>query len=150
MLVVTVMTVAEMRAENAAGSVRGVVRDATAVLSGADLSLLNQDTAVTKGTSTNAAGESVFARIPAGVYTVGATVAGFKTGESKDLRAAHQVSPRSIWYLKWATSWSRSIGWPVADHRARQCVVYDHRPDGAAVAHQPGRNPFMLATTARQ
>src|SRR5215203_5672916 len=108
------MTVAEMRAEHAAG------------LSGADLSLLNQDTAVTKGTSTNAAGESVFARIPAGGYTVGATVAGFKTGESKDLRAAHQVSPRSIWYLKWATSWSRS-NW-LACRRSSSAAVRRLRP----------------------
>jgi hypothetical protein len=67
------------------GGLRGAVRDANGVVPGADVVLINEDTNLTRTTVTNNVGEYAFPNALPGVYTVRASLAGFKTFESRGI-----------------------------------------------------------------
>src|SRR5882724_8783482 len=59
-------------------TITGTVKDATgAVMAGADVSILNQDTSISATMKTAEAGQFVFPYLPAGLYTVTVTAPGF-------------------------------------------------------------------------
>ena len=72
------------------GGVRGAVRDADGVAPGASVILVNEETAVERATTTNAAGEYAFPNVAPAIYTLRATLAGFKTFESRGIRVGTQ------------------------------------------------------------
>jgi hypothetical protein len=72
------------------GGVRGAVRDADGVAPGAGVVLVNEETAVERATTTNAAGEYAFPNVAPAIYTLRATLAGFKTFESRGIRVGTQ------------------------------------------------------------
>jgi hypothetical protein len=72
------------------GGLRGTVRDAQGVIPGAAVTLTNQETSVPRDTVSNSAGEYSFPGVPPGIYTVRASVSGFKTFERKDARIGTQ------------------------------------------------------------
>jgi len=77
-------------AQSFQGGMRGTVKDAQGVIPGATVTLVNQDTGVARDTASNDVGEYSFPGVVPGVYTVRASVAGFKTFERKDARIATQ------------------------------------------------------------
>ena len=72
------------------GGVRGAVRDAGGVVPGADVALVNEETAVERTTISNAVGEYAFPNVAPGVYTLRASLAGFKTFESRGILVGTQ------------------------------------------------------------
>ena len=74
--------------------VLGTIRDRSdAVLSGATVTLLNQETGIEAKTTTGSAGTYTFPNVKIGVYTVTVEAAGFSKGFSKDVTVninAHQ------------------------------------------------------------
>ena len=72
------------------GGLRGTARDAEGVIPGVTITLINQESGVSRETGTNAAGEYSFPGVVPGVYSVRAAVAGFKTFERKDVRIGTQ------------------------------------------------------------
>ncbi len=72
------------------GGVRGAVRDANGVVPGADVTLVNEETTVARTTVSNAVGEYAFPNVVPAVYTVRASVSGFKTFESRGIRVGTQ------------------------------------------------------------
>src|SRR2546423_11254345 len=77
-------------AQSFQGGLRGTVKDAQGVIPGATISLVNQDTGIARDTASNDVGEYSFPGVVPGLYTVHASVAGFKTFERKDTRIATQ------------------------------------------------------------
>ena len=77
-------------AQSFLGGVRGAVRDANGVIPGAQVVLTEQQTGATRTVDTNEVGEYVFSAIPAGTYTLRATLTGFKTFVQTDLRIGTQ------------------------------------------------------------
>src|SRR4030095_5665427 len=75
-------------AQTTSGSITGVVQDASgAVIPGVQLTLVNQDQAVTaRQTITNEAGIYLFTALPAANYTVTAELPGFKTYKKTDIK----------------------------------------------------------------
>ena len=79
-LVLTVLSTAlDASAQTYQGGFRGAVRDANGVVPGADVVLINEDTNLTRATVTNDVGEYAFPNALPGVYTVRASLSGFKT-----------------------------------------------------------------------
>jgi trimeric autotransporter adhesin len=72
------------------GGLRGTVRDAQGVVPGVAVTLVNQESGVSRETATNEAGEYSFPGVVPGVYSVRASVAGFKTFERRDVRIGTQ------------------------------------------------------------
>ncbi len=71
--------VAVAGAQSFLGGVRGAVKDSNGVIPGAQVVLTEQQTGATRTVETNQVGEYVFSAIPAGTYTVQASLTGFKT-----------------------------------------------------------------------
>ncbi len=67
------------------GGIRGSVRDATGVIPGVAVGLINEGTNASRQTFTNAVGEYAFPAVPPAIYTIRATIAGFKTFERRGL-----------------------------------------------------------------
>jgi hypothetical protein len=84
------VNVAFVGAQSFLGGVRGAVSDAQGVVPGAQVVLTEQQTGATRTVETNEVGEYVFSAVPAGTYTVQATLAGFKTFQQTDLRLGTQ------------------------------------------------------------
>jgi hypothetical protein len=76
--------------QSAQGGLRGMVKDAEGIVPGVTVTLVNQESGVARDTVTNAAGEYSFPGLVSGIYTVRASVAGFKTFERKDVRIGTQ------------------------------------------------------------
>ena len=72
------------------GGIRGAVRDANGVVPGADVVLTNEETSFERTAVTNAAGEFAFPNLAPGSYTIRASLAGFKTFESRGVRVGTQ------------------------------------------------------------
>jgi len=81
---------ASAAAQTFQGGLRGSVRDPQGVIPGVTVVLLNEQTNVSRETATNAAGEYSFPAVDPGVYTVRASVPGYKTFERKGVRVATQ------------------------------------------------------------
>ena len=84
------LTPCDGAAQTFQGGVRGAVRDADGVVPGADVALVNEETAVERTTITNPVGEYAFPNVAPGVYTLRAALSGFKTFESRGIRVGTQ------------------------------------------------------------
>src|SRR6266571_4883709 len=74
------------------GGLRGAAHDATgAVIVGAQLKLINEETNVERSTTTNSDGEYSFANVLPGTYTLAATHTGFKKAEYRGIRIGTQT-----------------------------------------------------------
>jgi hypothetical protein len=74
-----------LHAQTATGTILGTVTDPSgARIAGATLEVVNQNTGFARKTTSGTTGDYEFVALPAGVYTVRCTVAGFKSFESRD------------------------------------------------------------------
>ena len=89
-LVMIALTPRAGTAQTYQGGVRGAVRDADGVVPGAAVLLINEETTVERTTITNPVGEYAFPNVAPGVYTLRATISGFKTFESRGIRVGTQ------------------------------------------------------------
>ena len=81
-----VLLPASSYAQRTTATVRGTVRDSTqAVLPGATVTVVNQDTGLTRATVTNSVGAYVAAELPIGRYKITAELQGFKTATRTDV-----------------------------------------------------------------
>src|SRR3954466_12437962 len=81
---------AGLSAQSFQGGLRGVVKDPQGVIPGATVTLVNDQNGVSRETVTNAVGEYSFPAIEPALYTVRASVQGFKTFERKGVRIGTQ------------------------------------------------------------
>lgn len=72
------LVAADAAAQTYQGGVRGAVRDATGIISGITVTLTNEGTNQTRRSTSNDEGQYAFPNVPPGVYTVSATVDGFR------------------------------------------------------------------------
>ena len=77
-------------AQTFTAGVRGAVRESGGVVPGVTVELVNDETNAVRATVSNAAGEYDFSAVPPGIYTVRATLTGFKTYERPGIRIAAQ------------------------------------------------------------
>ena len=77
-------------AQTFTGGLRGAVKDANGVIPGVTVQLVNEGTGAAREAVSNDEGLYNFAAVPPGVYTVRATLTGFKTYEQKAVRVAAQ------------------------------------------------------------
>ncbi len=77
-------------AQTFTGGLRGAVKDANGVIPGVTVVLLNEATGQAREAVSNDAGEYNFTAVPPGLYTVRATLTGFKTYENTGIRIAAQ------------------------------------------------------------
>ncbi|MEZ5416492.1 MAG: carboxypeptidase-like regulatory domain-containing protein [Vicinamibacterales bacterium] len=77
-------------AQTFTGGVRGAVKDANGVIPGVTVELINEATGQARDAVSNETGEYSFAAVPPGVYTIKATLSGFKTYENTGVRVAAQ------------------------------------------------------------
>jgi hypothetical protein len=84
------MTGSFAAAQTFTGGLRGAVRDANGVIPGVTVELVNEATGQTRDAVSNESGEYSFTAVPPSVYTVRATLTGFKTYENKAVRVAAQ------------------------------------------------------------
>src|SRR3954468_8432175 len=77
-------------AQSFQGGLRGVVKDPQGVIPGATVTLVNEQNGVSRETVTNGVGEYSFPAIEPALYTVRASVQGFKTFERKGVRIGTQ------------------------------------------------------------
>ena len=77
-------------AQTFTGALRGAVRDANGVIPGVTVELINEATNVGREAVSNEEGLYNFAAVPPGVYTVKASLTGFKTYEQKGVRVGAQ------------------------------------------------------------
>ena len=91
------MSTLTLTAQTGSGTVQGVVRDATsAVISGANVSIVNTETAVRSSTTTNDVGLFGFPPVVAGTYEIKVEVTGMQTWEGRFLLQVGQraeISP---------------------------------------------------------
>ena len=81
---------ASLGAQSFQGGLRGVVKDAQGVIPGATVTLVNDQNGVSRETVTNGVGDYSFPAIEPALYTVRASVQGFKTFERKGVRIGTQ------------------------------------------------------------
>ncbi len=86
---VLVMSVAS-GAQSFQGGLRGSVKDAEGIIPGVTLIITNQETGVARETISNETGEYSFPGVTPGIYSVKASVVGFKTFERHDIRIGTQ------------------------------------------------------------
>lgn len=73
----------------ASASLQGTVQDKTqAMIATATVTITSKETGATRTTKTNGAGEYRFDPLPAGIYNIKATAAGFSTAEAKNVEVA--------------------------------------------------------------
>lgn len=78
-------------AQTFTAGVRGAVRDqAATVVPGVTVQLINEASRASRDTVSNAVGEYDFTAVPPGIYTLRATLPGFRTSERRGLRIATQ------------------------------------------------------------
>jgi hypothetical protein len=86
MLVLLLGTAGALQAQTASGQITGTVRDATgAVVPNAKVTLLNQQTGLTRDTVTNETGSYTFPLLQVGVYSVTAEQHGFRSAKQSDI-----------------------------------------------------------------
>lgn len=72
------------------GGLRGEVRDASGVVPGVTVTLINEETNLTRETQTNEIGQYAFTAVVPGNYTLKAAVTDYKTYENRGLRIGTQ------------------------------------------------------------
>jgi trimeric autotransporter adhesin len=80
----------DVSAQQFTGGLRGAVKDASAVIPGVAVTLINQETNASRTTVSNAAGEYLFPAVNPGIYTLRAVLQGFKTFDQKGIRIGTQ------------------------------------------------------------
>ncbi|MGB6198142.1 MAG: carboxypeptidase regulatory-like domain-containing protein [Candidatus Acidiferrales bacterium] len=92
---VCIFTAQVSRAQDVFGTINGTVTDSTgAAVSGASVTITNEQTGIARPATTNENGYFVAAELPVGVYTVAATQKGFKvtTKSGNDVAAGDHVT----------------------------------------------------------
>jgi len=86
-------------AQTATGQIMGTIKDASgAVMAGAKVKISNEQTGLTRETTTSDTGDYVFPLLPTGVYSVSAEQQGFiRWPNSPTLRSSSIRSCVSIW-----------------------------------------------------
>ena len=79
LLVLIVGFAVEGRAQGFQGGVRGVVKDSGGVVPGAEVTLTNQGTSLSRSTTTTQAGEYSFPNLAPGTYQLKIVMTGYKT-----------------------------------------------------------------------
>jgi hypothetical protein len=79
-----------VRAQTHQGGVRGTVRDATGIVPGASVVLIDENTSGARTTTSNVRGEYAVPNVAPGIYTLIITLPGFKAYESRGLRIGTQ------------------------------------------------------------
>jgi hypothetical protein len=77
-------------AQTFTGGLRGAVKDSGGVIPGATVSITNESNGQTRETVSNESGQYDFSAVPPGVYTVRASLTGFKTYENRSVPIATQ------------------------------------------------------------
>lgn len=77
-------------AQTFTGALRGTVNDATGIVPGVTVQLINESTNATREAVSNGQGAYNFAAVPPGNYSVKASLTGFKTYEQKGVRISAQ------------------------------------------------------------
>jgi trimeric autotransporter adhesin len=72
------------------GGVRGAIKDSGGVIPGADITLTNEATNVSRSTTSNAAGEYSFPNLAPGTYTLKTSLQGYKTYQRAGLTVGTQ------------------------------------------------------------
>ncbi|HEY3136868.1 MAG TPA: TonB-dependent receptor [Blastocatellia bacterium] len=132
------------------GGLRGAAHDATgAVIVGAQLKLINEETSVERATTTNSDGEYSFANVLPGTYTLSATHTGFKKAEYKGIRIGTQTFITLDVSLEVGSTNEEvqiSGGGPILENsNASVASSLDNKTlDTLPTA---GRNPFFLSVT---
>jgi hypothetical protein len=80
----------DLHAQTFQGGLRGTIRDAQGVIPGVSIALINDANGVSRETTSNDAGAYSFPALNPDVYTVRASVSGFKTFERKGVRIGTQ------------------------------------------------------------
>lgn len=88
--VLVAATTLGVHAQSSQGSLRGVVKDAQGVIPGVTVVLQNQANNVSRDTVTNGSGEYSFPAVEPGIYTVTASVPGFKTFKQAGIQISTQ------------------------------------------------------------
>ena len=83
-------SVTHLAGQSFQGGLRGTVKDAQAIIPGVTVTLLNQENGVSRDTVTNNSGEYSFPGVTPGIYSVRASLSGFKTFERKEVRIGTQ------------------------------------------------------------
>ena len=86
----SIVVASSASAQSFQGGLRGQVKDAQGVIPGTTVTLVNQANGVSRETVTNEVGEYSFPAVDPGLYTIRASVTGFKTFERKDARIGTQ------------------------------------------------------------
>ena len=74
-------------AQTATGQINGTLADASgAVVPGANVTVISQETGLTRETSTNESGDYTFPFLPVGLYTVQSNLEGFQQARRTDIR----------------------------------------------------------------
>jgi hypothetical protein len=132
------------------GGLRGAIRDsAGAVIAGAQLTLTNSETNVTRTTLTNSDGEYSFANVLPGTYVLTVTQTGFKKSEHREVRIGTQSFITLDVTLEVGSAVeevSISGGAPILENsNASVSSMLDNKTlDTLPTA---GRNPFFLSIT---
>jgi trimeric autotransporter adhesin len=77
-------------AQTFTGGIRGAVKDPGGVIPGAEVTVTNENTGVSRTVTTNEAGEYNFANLAPGSYTLKASLQGYKTFEQRGMRVGTQ------------------------------------------------------------
>lgn len=88
--VALLLTPAAVTGQTYQGGVRGLIKDVNGVIPGAEITLTNEDTNVTRSTTTNDVGEYSFANVLPATYSMRVAMTGFKTLERKGIRVGTQ------------------------------------------------------------
>ena len=139
----------EVLAQSHHGNVRGVVRDASAVVPGAEVVLANEATGVVQTTTTNGVGEYAFSTVDPGTYSLRASLAGFKSFESRGLRVGTQDTVAIDIGLALGDVRESIVvtgATPVIERASASLGVTLERR-ALEMLPNPGRNPFILAAS---
>ncbi len=91
-------------AQTASGQITGSVKDASgSVIAKVKVTVANQDTGLTRDTTSNDQGDYVVPLLPVGRYVVTAEQAGFKIAVRSDVQLTVDRSSGSIWSSRPAT-----------------------------------------------
>lgn len=146
-LLVATATV-DTRAQTYQGTLRGAVRDATGVVPGVDVTLVNEQTNAARTTTSNTAGEYALANVLPGTYTIRAALAGFKTIESRGIRIGTQDSLTLDLVLEIGAVRETVVVLGTTPVIERASASVGAVLDRASLEMLPnaGRNPFVLST----
>ena len=90
LLVVIVGVAVEGRTQGFQGGVRGVVKDSGGVIPGAEVTLTNQGTRLSRSTTTNEVGEYSFPNLDPGTYQLRISLQGYKAYAQEGLPVGTQ------------------------------------------------------------